>query len=94
MNGTDSNSKEIQYGVPQGSILGPLLFVIYTNDLQNLDKLAKFILYADDANIIRGGGMSLNLGGPLLNFHLQCSLGGAARHLARTHSQVHFGLAI
>ena len=45
--------------------------------------------------LFRGGGTSLNLGGPLLNFHiLQCSLGGASRHLARTHSQVHFGLAI
>ena len=32
-------------------------------------------------------------GGPLLNFHFQCSLGGASRHLARTHSQVQFGLA-
>ena len=44
--------------------------------------------------LIRGGGTSSNLGGPLLNFHLQCSLGGASRHLARTCSQVHFGLAI
>ena len=43
---------------------------------------------------VRGGGTSSNLGGPLLNFNLQCSLGGASRHLARTHSQVHFGLAI
>ena len=42
----------------------------------------------------RGGGTSSNLGGPLLNFHLQCSLGGASRHLARTYSQVHFGLAV
>ena len=42
----------------------------------------------------RGGGTSSNLGGPLLNFHLQSSLGGASRHLARTRSQVHFGLAI
>ena len=33
-------------------------------------------------------------GGPLLNFLLKCSLGGASRHLARTRSQVHFGLAI
>ena len=32
----------------------------------------------------RGGGTSLNLGGPLLNFHLQCSLGRASRHLAQS----------
>ena len=42
----------------------------------------------------RGGGTSSNLGGPLLNYQLQCSLGGASRHLARTFSQVHFGLEI
>ena len=40
----------------------------------------------------RGGGTTSNLGGPLLYFHLQCSLGGASRHLARTGSQVHFRL--
>ena len=35
----------------------------------------------------RGGGRSSNLGGPLLNFHLHSSLGGASRHLARTRSE-------
>ena len=52
VNGVDSNHKLIKYGVPQGSILGPLIFVIYINDLPKINNLAKFILYADDANII------------------------------------------
>ena len=55
VNGADSPKYRMDYGVPQGSILGPLLFIIYINDLPNIYKLAKFILYADDANIILTG---------------------------------------
>uniref|UniRef100_A0A3P9L4Z8 Reverse transcriptase domain-containing protein n=1 Tax=Oryzias latipes TaxID=8090 RepID=A0A3P9L4Z8_ORYLA len=46
-----SETKEISCGVPQGSILGPLLFNIYINDIFNVSKLMKLILFADDTNI-------------------------------------------
>ena len=51
INNICSNTKSIKYGVPQGSILGPLLFSIYVNDLNNCLTLGKCIMYADDTNI-------------------------------------------
>ena len=47
-----SNTNGIRYGVPQGSVLGPLLFILYINDLPNISDKVRFILYADDANIV------------------------------------------
>ena len=46
-----SASKNITCGVPQGSILGPLFFLLYINDIANVSKLVDLILFADDTSI-------------------------------------------
>ena len=51
INGKSSEPLEINCGVPQGSVLGPLLFLLYINDLPNISNVLNFYLFADDTNI-------------------------------------------
>ena len=52
INDTSSSFLRIECGVPQGSILGPILFILYINDLPRVSTKLKFLLYADDTNIL------------------------------------------
>ena len=51
LNDVKSEYLPINCGVPQGSILGPLLFLFYINEISNISSIIDIILFADDTNI-------------------------------------------
>ena len=52
INGHDSKLVSVLYGVPQGSVLDPLLFLMYINGLNQAIKFCKVLHFADDADLL------------------------------------------
>ena len=53
--GHESDRGQVECGVPQGSILGPLFFIIYVNDMVGACEGLELVLFADDTNIFAEG---------------------------------------
>ena len=55
INESNSDCLDVKCGVPDGSILGPALFILYVNDMCNVSKSFKSIIFADDTNLFYAG---------------------------------------
>ena len=91
-NGIASSTQTIRCGVPQGSILGPLLFWIYINDLCSMCKHTIPILFADDTNLFSGGKdirtLENNINNELLNISLGLKVNKLSLNIKNTHYMV------
>ena len=61
VNGHVSDELVITHGVPQESVLGPFLFLLFVNDLPSVSKFLTFYLFADDTNIYYESSDLLNI---------------------------------
>ena len=92
VNGTVSRASELRCGVPQGSILGPLFFFIYINDLPNCLNTAYAKLFADDTNTTVSGPSLADLeqetNSELLNLHCWLKAYRLSPNVAKTEFMV------
>ncbi len=87
VNDTDSDYMDITCGVPQGSILGPLLFLCYVNDMRlSISSECKLILYADDSAILFS-----HTNADVISHRLGTELESCSRWLVDNRLSLHLG---
>ena len=93
-NGVTSEQLDITCGVPQGSILGPLFFIVYVNDIKSSLKHCKHLLYADDTVLYITGELQRSTGdlqSDLSRFKSWCDRNQLTMNIKKT-KYVTFGL--
>jgi retron-type reverse transcriptase len=95
-NEVNSDCLTIDVGVPQGSILGPLLFLIYINDIQNSVNFFRPVIYADDTTLgtclsyfgINAVDIESNINEELANIHTWLKVNKLSLNLNKTKAMV------
>ena len=91
-NDITSSPLSVLHGVPHGSILGPLLFSIFVNDLPLIIHNASVIMYADDVTLIVSD-TNINIAFQKMQTVLDCiSSWSSHNHLLINHKKTHFTL--
>lgn len=92
INGVSSGLRDMVCGVPQGSTLGPLLFLLYINDLPNALSDVTPIIFADDTSLFMGGtdvnAMVENFNSQLSRVHVWLRANRLNLNLTKTHSML------
>ena len=87
-----SKLRDIICGVPQGSVLGPKLFILYINDLCNVSNLVKYVLFADDTNIFKSGRnmheLSKEISGEMNKLNVWFNVNKLSLNVSKTHFMV------
>ena len=92
VNGQHSNVANVRCGIPQGSILGPTLFVLYTNDLPSSVSSGSLFMYADDTTVycigdnVDNAVMSLNAA--LTDLNRWCQNNSLTPHSRKSESML------